>query len=201
MSGRDRRGVWTGWLLPGAGLVVAVVIVVWTFVSTQPPATVPLNVSPSPAGDEHEVATDGGRYWFGLDGADLVVRRLTHAAAIELGRVAVFALASIAPGESPRPQGTGMYVMVCPSGDGMPQRFVFGYLDTTRSIEYSGPEADGQGASDGLFLFVIRPAADAGRVEVTGKGPNQPMAGMGDKAFAEAASEGTRQDSGCFVLE
>jgi hypothetical protein len=155
--GRDaafRGPRWSGWLLPGALLAIAAVVLVATLASQVSPVVEPsLEPSPTP-GDEHEVATDEGVVSFRYDGASIVVRLAKDGTTAELVRVDLPFMASAPPGGTETPTGTALFAMVCDRAAGPnARRYVFGRFDDASEVEYSGPDAIGKGASDGLFLF------------------------------------------------
>ncbi len=164
----------------------------------EPPApTLAPTPSTGPTTDPHTVVTPAGIVTFGLEGADIVIKRTpTGGTTTELGRVPV-------PGAVPEPSGTftgsAGFAMVCPAADlTLSEGFFFGYVDPAGGIEYSGPSALGQGAPDGLFLFVVSAA---------GLDPNTPLRakssggelGMSINTFVSAVREGQKQPSGCYV--
>jgi hypothetical protein len=195
------RTEWSGWLIPGAALAFAVALLVFTLLPRGDPVASP---SPRPSlptplpSDEHEVVTDEGVVSFRLEGNQIVVRLNSDGTASELGR-AMLPFFEQASGETPAPTGTSAFVMVCPpAGSPVGRRYVFGHLDAGADISYSGPEAVGHGASDGLFLFALLPDEPSGPVTVTARQGEE--AGFGPAAFEDAGSDGQPQPSGCFVL-
>lgn len=189
---------WGGWLLPGAALLVAAAALVFTLMprdEQSPAASSPPSAS---ARDEHEVVTDEGTVSFRLEDDAMVVRLATGTGTTELGRARLPFMTTPPPGGTRAPTGTAMFVMVCgPAGTPAARRYVLGHLDQGEAAEYSGPEAVGHGASDGLFLFALLPGAASGPVEV--RASDGSSAGFGGDAFGDAATEGTPQPSGCFV--
>jgi hypothetical protein len=203
VSDRERDGTrWSGWLVPGAALLFAVALLVFTLGPRGEPAASPSPrptvATPVPA-DEHEVMTDEGIVSFDLAGDEIVISLTTRGTTTELGRATLPFIATAPPGGTPVPTGTSAFVMVCrPVGTPTVRRYVFGHFDAGASVSYSGPEAVGHGASDGLFLFALLPDAPSGPVTVTAR--NGVMAGFGPGAFDDATGDGQRQPSGCFVL-
>lgn len=201
MSGRVTEGSGRGgWLIPGAVLLIVGVLLVFTLLPRNDPTPSPSPATPSvsPA-DEHEVVTDEGIVSFRFDGAAIVIGLQTDAGTTELGRTDLPFIATAAPSGTPAPTGTAMFVMVCgPVGTPDARRYVFGHLDTATGVEYSGPQAVGHVASDGLFLYALVPGVASGPVGVQVK--NGPGAGAPSDTFDLAASEGRRQSSGCFLL-
>ncbi len=189
---------WRGWLLPGAALLVAGGLLVFTLVPRGEPAPGPSSAPGGSPGNEHEVATDEGVVSFGVEDDAIVVRLRTAAGTVELGRADLPFMSSAPPNGTRAPAGTAAFAMVCGAvGTPEERRYVFGRMDTAGAVDYSGPEAVGHAASDGLFLYALVPGAASGPVEV--KSSEGPSAGFGGSAFDDAASDGTKQPSGCFV--
>lgn len=191
---------WRGWLIPGLALIsVGLLAAVLIVAQNGPPADTTTFPSPT-AGDDHEVATAQGTVSFRLEGGAIVVDLATASGSSELGRGPLAGLATAPPNDSATPTGIALFVMVCGSVDGaQPRRYVFGHLDTVASPEYAGPEAEGRGASDGLFLFAIRPDAPAGPIRITARDGSS--VGLPSDSFARAFESGVRQSSGCNVLD
>ena len=93
--------------------------------------------------------------------------------------------------------------MVCGPADGPDShRYVFGFLDEGRAIQYTGPSAVGQGTADGAFLFALSPGSLGTQGSIT-VGPVKDAGGAGvgfpGNAFALAITDGVRQPSGCYI--
>jgi hypothetical protein len=189
----------TGWLLPGALLALAAVLLVVTLALQGGPAASP-SAEPSPTpGDEHEIATDNGIVSFRYDGASIVIRLATDSTTIELGRVDLLFMASAPPGGTPMPAGTSLFAMVCnPAAGPGASRYVFGRFDDALDLEYTGPDAVGRGASDGLFLFALLPGPidHEDRIELEGRDGS---GGFPASIFERAPDIGRLQPSGCYV--
>jgi hypothetical protein len=195
-GGRD----WGGWLIPAAALLVAAGLLVFTLMPRNEPAPRPSPVPSASPGDEHEVVTDEGVVSFQLENDAIVVRLKAETGTTELGRAHLPFMATAPPGGTRAPTGTAMFVMACgPVGTPDARRYVFGHLDTGGTAKYTGPEAVGHGASDGLFLFALVPGAASGPVSVMAG--TRSRAGFGATAFDDAPNDGTKQPSGCFVIE
>ena len=200
MNGRDPQGSgWSGWIIPGAVLLLAAILLAFTLVPRGDPTPSPSSLVPSASpGDEHEVVTDEGVVSFRFEDGALVVRLKTDAGTTELGRSKLPFIGSAPPSGTPAPTGTAMFLMVCgPAGTPQARRYVFGHLDSGGDADYAGPEAVGHGASDGLFLFALVPDAPSGPVTVTAADGSS--AGFGGDGFDRAASDGQKQPSGCYV--
>ena len=190
---------WSGWLVPGAALLVAMALLIFTVMPRDAPTPSPSAPRPSPTpADEHEVVTDQGVVSFRFEGNEIVVRLATGGSTTELGRATLPFISSAPPSGTPAPAGTALFVMVCGPADGPgARRYVFGHLDAGLDARYAGPEAVGHGASDGLFLFALLPGATAGPGTVkAGRGE----AGFPADVFPSVATDGQKQPSGCFVL-
>ncbi len=201
MTERRSGGLdWGGWLIPAAALLVVAGLLVFTLMPRNGPAPSPSAAPSASPGDEHEVVTDEGVVSFRLENDAIVVRRKTETGTTELGRAHLPFMATAPPEGTRAPTGSAMFVMVCgPVGTPDARRYVFGHLDTGATAKYTGPEAVGHGASDGLFLFALVPGAASGPVMVAAKDGSG--AGFGATAFDDAPSDGTKQPSGCFVIE
>jgi hypothetical protein len=185
----------------GALVLGALVILVLPgFLAGPPTPPIPTRAptaSPGATTDPHSVVTPSGVVSIGLEGNDIVIKRTpTGGAPTELGRIPV-------PGGAPAPSdpfsGSAGFAMVCPAADAsLTDGFFFGFVNSAGGIEYSGPSALGQGAPDGLFLFVL---------STVGLDPNTPLRakssggelGISINTFGFASSGGQKQASGCFV--
>jgi hypothetical protein len=97
--------------------------------------------------------------------------------------------------------GTAMFVMVCGPADGPgSRRYFFGHVDVTRATEYSGPQALGRIAFDGLFLFALLPPSNGAQGPVQLLVGDEVIGSFRADIFARGVSDGERQPSGCFVL-
>ncbi len=130
---------------------------------------------------------------FGIEGADFVIRLTNASGTTELGRDAITV------------GGVSAKVMVCGPADGpTSHRYFFGYTNGDQSIQYSGPPAVGQGASDGAFLFAILPGTigiQLGPKVDAGKAPGMGAVSFNGDIFARAIASGRRQASGCYVFD
>lgn len=195
---------WRGWLVPGVALLLAaglLIVVTWPR-SGPTPSTAPSPATTQPS-DDHAVATDQGIVSFRFEGDAIVVRLTGAERTTELGRATVTAVATAAPGGTASPMGTAVFAMLCGPADGPDsRRYVFGHTDAGSSVAYSGPQAVGQGAADGLFLFALLPGPvdSTATIEVRA-GPRGPGGGFQASVFSQAASEGQGQPSGCYVVE
>lgn len=190
----DRRG----WLVPAGALAIAAVLGVYTLATTPVgPASSP---QPSRVGptDEHAVTTAAGLVRFSVVGPDLVISRSVGATTTELARVQVTAPASTL-GAAQALTGSEIFAMVCPSDAGA-QRFVFGHVDPEGPVTYSGPEAVGQVASDGLFLYAIAVGAPPASVSLTEGSDRSPLVGFNATIFDKVQTSGTGQPSGCAIV-
>lgn len=197
--GSDGSG-WSGWLLPGAILLIAAVLLIYTLMPRAEPTPSPSIATPAASpGDEHEVVTDEGVVSFRFDGKAIIVRLQTDAGTTELTHTDLPFIATAPPSGTPAPTGTSIYAMVCgPVGTPEARRYVFGFLDEATKVEYSGPQAVGHTASDGLFLYALVPGVPSGAIMVQVK--NGPGGGYPGDVFDQAASEGKKQPSGCYVV-
>lgn len=191
-----------GWLLPGAALLLVGGLLVLTLVprtESPSPSLVPSASVPSAsAGDEHEVVTDSGVVSFRIEDDAIVVRLRTDAGTTELGRADLPFSSSAPPNETRSPSGTSAFLLVCGAVGPEARRYFFGHLDVAGTVNYSGPDAVGHAASDGLFLYALVPGAAAGPAEI--KANQRPIVGFGRGAFDDASVDGAKQPSGCFVL-
>jgi hypothetical protein len=154
---------------------------------------------PSPTPDPHVVVTDAGTVLFGFEDGAIVVRRTVGGVTSDLGR------APLSPEQQPTESGgplsgAGGYAMACPSSIAAgPEYFWFGHIDFGKGISYRGPVASGQGAPDGLYLFVLPPGdVDSGaRFEVVSDAGSFSVVGQ---SFQLALTEGKEQPSGCRIL-
>jgi hypothetical protein len=202
LMGEQRPG-WDqlrGWMLPAGLLVVAVIAVVYGL-SSQTPNLPAQSPHPSfdritlPPADDHVVTTDKGDFSIANDGDAIVIAFKDSAGSHELARVTQ--TAEPAPSGSPPPPTAGStgYVMICPQPADL--RFVFGRLDRGGTIKLLGSDASGQGATDGLFLFVLDPSTAFADLIVTENGTKR--LGFRATAFDRLPNSGARQPSGCFV--
>jgi hypothetical protein len=185
---RERRSL--------SGIVIVGIIVVAAVVFAGPVGSaLGVTATPSPiptsTPDEHVVSTPGGEIAFRAVDGMLVVSR-TFA-----GQTVVLDAVSLAY------SGVGMLVvevMVCPSPHGgPPERYFFGRIETGgQPITYSGPPAYGQGASDGLFLFVMLPGELGGEDVISVGSPAGHGAGTSGEQFTTVASLGRGLPSGCM---
>ncbi len=193
-SGSSRaRSSRFGWIVSGAVVaVVAAVVLV-----TQLPHGDAAGASPSAAPplklNEHQVATDQGIVSFDIEGDVFVIRLTAAGGTTELGRTSTVT------------SGAAGFAMVCGPADGPgAHRYVFGFLDEGRAIQYTGPSAVGQGTSDGAFLFALEPGSlgTQGSIMVgPAKGARGGSVGFPVDAFAAAIASGTRQPSGCYIVD
>jgi hypothetical protein len=194
----DARGL-SGWLLPGFLLAVAAVLLVGTLVIQ---GSLLAGPSPTPTAtqrDEHEIITDEGVVSIRYDGETIVVRLMRQSTTIELGRTEGTFFLSAPPGGTPVPTGTSVFVMLCRAADEpSTRRYVFGRFDDTLDLEYTGPDAIGTWASDGLYLFALVPGAiePGDRIEIYAEGGS---VGVPASSFDEAPDIGRPQASGCYV--
>jgi hypothetical protein len=150
VSERRQQGFdWSGWALPGAALLIAAALLIFTLMPPSEPMPSPSSVLPSPSlGDEHEVVTDEGVVSFRFEGDEIVVRLATEGTTTELGRTDAPSIATAPPGGTHVPIGAAMFVMVCGAAEPpAARRYVFGHLDSGGDAVYEGPEAVGHGAS------------------------------------------------------
>jgi hypothetical protein len=155
-----------GWLVPGALLLVAAVALLVTIAPHSGPSPSPRpssSTSPAQSPDAHLVVTDEGVVSFQFEVGAIVVRLTKAGVTTELGRAALQTEAP-SPGASAAPVGTELFAMVCgPADSAESRRYVFGHTDSGSGVQYSGPQAVGQGASDGLFLFALLPGPMEGQ--------------------------------------
>jgi hypothetical protein len=201
MGERDQHGFdWGGWAIPGAALLIAAALLIFTLMPPDGSGPGSSSGAPSPRfAEEHEVVTDEGIVSFRFEGDEIVVRLVTDGATTELGRTKAPFIATAPPGGTRTPTGTSMFIMVCgPAEPPAARRYVFGHLDSGGEAAYEGPEAVGHGTSDGLFLFALLPDAPSDDMTVTGSDRSS-LSYPGD-IFGRAASVGVEQPSGCFVV-
>ena len=211
-TGSSSRSNWTGWLLPGAVLLVAAgLLVVTVGPKPTPTATSGAGPSASPAND-HEVVTDSGTITFAAEGSEMVIRESSGGGTQLLARVAI-PVSIPSPGESPVAAGAAGFAMVC-GQTGTPnfRRFIFGYLTPFEGVQrtrepdqtrkFVGAPAIGQVASDGLFLFVVLPGpvAPSTLLEVKSDAVGAAI-GFRASAFDSIRTQGVRQPSGCYTLD
>ena len=179
------------WIVAGIVVLMAAAVL---FVSQQRGSTA-AEPSPSPtlALTDHQVATDQGIVSFAIEGGEFVVRLTNASGTTELGRDAITT------------GGVSAGVMVCGPADGpTSHRYFFGYTNGDRAIQYSGPPAIGQGASDGAFLFAILPGTIGTQLEPkvdAGKEPGMGATSFNGDIFVQAIASGQRQASGCYVFD
>lgn len=180
-----------GWILSGAVVAIVAAVLLVTQLPRGGSAGGGPSASPGPSLGEHEVATDQGIVSFDIENGVFVIRLTASGVTTELGRT------------STPVQGSSGFAMVCGPADGPDShRFVFGFLDAGRAIEYTGPSAVGQGTADGAFLFALLPGPVGTQQFLTVAPPK--FAGGGSvgfpgNAFATAIASGVRQSSGCYI--
>jgi hypothetical protein len=190
--------------VPGAALVGAAILLIVAVLPHAAPSPSPSAAvaTPTPTAD-HEVTTDEGVVSFRFEDGAIVIRLAESGTTRELGRATLPFLASAPPGGTVSPTGSAGFVMVCGPVDGPDsRRYVFGRLDPGSDISYTGPDAVGHGASDGLFLYALRPGSidPAAQIEVR-RGDLGGSVGFSAGNFARAIAEGERQPSGCYVTD
>jgi hypothetical protein len=159
---------------------------------------------PSPTPDPHVVVTEDGTIVFGIEDAAFVIRETSGTTVRELVRTPVSTVEG--PGGSPTMTGAAGFAMACGTpGSSDYRRYVFGPADIPPSASsaagmgFIAPDGVGSIAPDGLFLYALDASVpdEEASVSVTYKG--QVSIGMGSKAFADMATIGSRQPSGCSV--
>jgi hypothetical protein len=175
--------------------IVAFVIVAGVVLAGSIGSRLAVTAAPSPeptsTPDEHVVSTPGGDIAF-RDVAGMLVVSRTFA-----GQTVVLNSVSLAN------SGVGhlvVEVMVCPAPDGGPlERYILGRLDTGgQPITYSGPPAIGQGAGDGLFLFVLLPGELGGDDVISVTSVSGDLAGTNGDQFTTVTDLGRGLPSGCM---
>lgn len=193
MEQQDRSHRWRS--LTGIIIVVGFVIAAAVVLAGPLGSAKAVSETPSPAPtstpDEHVVSTPGGDIDFRAADDMLVVTRTFAGQTVVLNAVS---LAYSGVGS------TVLEVMVCPSPQGGPlERYIFGRIETGgQPIVYSGPPAFGQGASDGLFLFVLLPGELGGEDVISITSPAQHSAGTNGEQFTTVTSLGRGLPSGCI---
>jgi hypothetical protein len=182
-----------GWILSGAAVAIVVAVLLVTQLPHGGPAGTGPSASSPPSLGEHQVATDQGIVSFDIENDVFVIRLTAAGVTTELGRTSTVV------------QGASGFAMVCGPADGPDShRYVFGFLEEGRAIQYTGPSAVGQGTADGAFLFAIQPGS-IGTQELIKVGPPKDAGGgsvgFPGNAFATAISSGVRQASGCYILD
>jgi len=179
-----------------SGIVIIGFIIVAAVVlarSVGPTVAVTATPSPEPTStpDEHVVSTPGGDIAFRAVDGMLVVTRTFVGQTVVLNAVS---LADSGVGS------TVLEVMVCPSPQGGPlERYILGRLDMgEQPIAYSGPPAFGQGASDGLFLFVMLAGELGGEDVISITSPAGNSAGTSGDQFTTVTEFGRGLPSGCM---
>lgn len=208
MTRDERAGPdWRGWVVPGAALLVAAVLLVltaWPKSSEQPAGAANPSQGPSASPeDDHAVATDDGMVTFRFEDGAIVVRLESNGAVSELGRgpVLVEPAASTGSGASATvvPTGAAVFAMVC--GEVQTpnwRRYVFGRVQGGDGARYSGPTAVGRVGSDGLFLFALSRDAKPAHIDVVAG--DESRVGLPADVFERAAADGDRQASGCAIF-
>ena len=189
---REPRANRFGWIVTGA----IVAIVAAGLLATQLPHGGSAGASPSasPASSlgQHQVATEQGIVGFDIEGDVFVIRLTAADGTTELGRTTTFT------------SGAAGFAMVCGPADGPDShRYVFGFLDEGRAIQYTGPSAVGQGTVDGAFLFALLPGSLGTQGSITvgpAKGAQGASVGFPGNVFAQAIASGVRQPSGCYIV-
>jgi hypothetical protein len=182
-----------GWIVPGAVAAIVAAVLLVTQLPHGSSAGASPSASPVPSLNEHQVATDRGIVSFDIASGVFVIRLTAAGATTELGRTSTVV------------QGSSGFAMVCGPADGPnSHRYVFGFLEEGRAIQYTGPSAVGQGTADGAFLFAVRPGSLGTQEFITVGPPNDAAGGsvgFPGNAFATAIASGVRQASGCYILD
>lgn len=173
------------------GFIIVAAVVVAISVGSALALTATPSTEPTSTPDEHVVSTPGGDIAFRAVDGMLVVTRTFAGQTVALNAVS---LADSGVGS------TVVEVMICPSPQGEPlERYILGRLDTGgQPIAYGGPPAFGQGASDGLFLFVMLAGELGGEDVITITSPAGNWAGTSGDQFTTVMEFGRGLPSGCM---
>jgi hypothetical protein len=164
---------------------------------------------PSPTADPHLVVVNGTEWRIDLVGSVIQIHRRDLAASGGPVLLASWDLGDFVSG------GSSTYLR-CPRPDGGDQWAVFGHQAPVPRIgddpsstpvftssvgplfTYIGPPATGQGAPDGLWLYVIDPATFDASKPITITTPNKTGAGFGSGSLTAQPTD-IKQASGCFI--
>ena len=181
-----------GWIVSGAVVAILAAVLLVTQLPHGESAGAGPSPSPSLSLTAHQVATEQGIVGFDIEGDVFVIRLTAADGTTELGRTTTFT------------SGAAGFAMVCGPADGPDShRYVFGFLDEGRAIQYTGPSAVGQGTVDGAFLFALLPGSLGTQGSITvgpAKGAQGASVGFPGNAFAQAIASGVRQPSGCYIV-
>jgi hypothetical protein len=164
---------------------------------------------PSPSADPHLVVANGTEWRIELVGSVIQIHRRDLAGSGGPVLLASWDLGDFVSG------GSSTYLR-CPRPDGGDQWAVFGHQAPVARIgddpsatptftasagplfTYVGPPAVGQGAPDGLWLYVIDPATFDRSMPITITAPNKTKAGFGSGSLTAQPTD-IKQPSGCFI--
>ena len=164
---------------------------------------------PSPTADPHLVLANGMEWRIDLVGPVIQIHRRDLAGSGGPVLLASWDLGDFVNG------GSASYLR-CPRPDGVDQWAVFGHQAPQARIgddpsatpaftssagplfTYVGPPAAGQGAPDGLFLYVIDPGTFDPSKEIMITAPNKTRAGFGSGSLTAQPTD-IKQPSGCFI--
>ena len=203
---RSRTPSLAGVLVLGA-LIVSVGLLVVTFMPRAADHTA--GTIPSPTADPHLVVVNGTEWRIDLVGSVIQIHRRDLAGGGGPVLLASWDLGEFVTG------GSTAYLR-CPRPGGGDQWAVFGHQAPQARIgddpsstplftasagplfTYVGPPATGQGAPDGLWLYVIDPATFDPSKPITITAPNKTGAGFGSGSLTAQPTD-IKQPSGCFI--
>jgi hypothetical protein len=190
-------------------LAASVSLVVVTVLPRRDNPSAGASVVPSPSADPHLVVVNGKEWRIDLVGSVIQIHRRDLAGGGGPELLASWDLGEFVTG------GSSAYLR-CPRPDGGEQWAVFGHQAPQARIgddpsatsaftasagplfNYVGPPVTGQGAPDGLWLYVIDPATFDPSMPITITAPNKTKAGFGSGSL-KAWPTDIKQPSGCFI--
>jgi hypothetical protein len=203
---RSRTPSLTSVLVLGA-LIASVGLLVATFMPRG--ADHAAGTIPSPSADPHLVVVNGTEWRIDLVGSVIQIHRRNLAGSGGPVLIASWDLGEFVTG------GSTAYLR-CPRPDGGDQWAVFGHQAPVARIgddpsatptftasagplfTYVGPPAVGQGAPDGLWLYLIDPATFNPSTPITITAPNKTRSGFGSGSL-KAWPTDIKQPSGCVI--
>jgi hypothetical protein len=196
MSNRDvfepKRSTWTGWIVPGVGLLIAGALLVWTLAPHDSPRPSP-SATPGPTIAAGGIHTADGLVYLraGADGEHLEL-------VLEKSDGTTIVLVAI-PEKVPLGGGSS-HTVDCPPATGLAQRYyALGQSDQVGVPELSGLAGAVAGIVDGFWLVAVTsnpiPPGEW-RVSIG----DQQFAGGFGSTFLDLPASGERSEAGCFYF-